>query len=101
MVVNCTYCNAPMNIPFTCKFCNLQHCVNHQLPENHACVGLNKYKESQQESIKVGKPENPLEYFNERKKPQFRLRSVLFLIGSAILIIFLALFFSGRIKLFG
>ena len=100
MATNCMYCNAPLNMPFICKFCNLPHCVNHQLPENHGCIGLSKVKESQRESLKAGKPEKPLEYFKETNKRPPSMRFVLLLIGSLILIIFLALFVSGRIKLF-
>ncbi len=42
----CAYCGGEESMPFTCKFCGLFYCANHHLPENHECIGLEKFKEA-------------------------------------------------------
>lgn len=41
----CAYCSAKERLPFRCKFCGEQFCGKHRLPENHSCIGLEKFKE--------------------------------------------------------
>lgn len=41
----CSYCGEQEVMPFTCKFCGERFCAEHRLPENHGCVGLQKFKE--------------------------------------------------------
>jgi len=43
----CNTCNKEMDYTFRCKFCNGNFCENHQLPENHSCKGLDKWKEEE------------------------------------------------------
>lgn len=51
-MVNCSFCGKKLDyLPFECKFCGKYFCTEHRLPENHACVGLEKYKEE----VKEGK----------------------------------------------
>ena len=71
----CTHCGKEIaSLPFKCKFCGSEFCVEHRLPESHSCLGLAKVKEMQLESLKQGKPEKPLEYFYEKhKQPQLRI----------------------------
>lgn len=41
----CTLCGKQEVMPFTCKFCGHKFCADHRLPENHDCMGLQKFKE--------------------------------------------------------
>lgn len=41
----CTLCGIKEVMPFTCKFCGNKYCADHRLPENHMCIGLQKFKE--------------------------------------------------------
>ncbi|MEE8167676.1 MAG: AN1-type zinc finger protein [Candidatus Hydrothermarchaeales archaeon] len=60
----CSYCNAEETMPFTCKFCGSQFCADHRLPENHTCIGLEKFKENRSKA-----PEKWIyEPFHERHK---------------------------------
>ena len=34
---NCEYCGAKVELPFKCNFCGSHLCIEHRLPENHAC----------------------------------------------------------------
>jgi hypothetical protein len=53
-------------MPFTCKFCGESHCADHHLPENHDCIGLEKFKESRGK-----KPERWIyEPFHEKYKKE-------------------------------
>ncbi|MFQ5815060.1 MAG: AN1-type zinc finger domain-containing protein [Candidatus Hydrothermarchaeaceae archaeon] len=62
----CAYCGAEESMPFTCKFCGQLHCANHHLPENHECLGLEKFKEARGK-----KPERWIyEPFHERYKKE-------------------------------
>jgi len=45
MPVECDYCGARENMPFSCKFCGNKFCSEHRLPENHQCEGLVRFKE--------------------------------------------------------
>ncbi|RLG14585.1 MAG: hypothetical protein DRN71_02925 [Candidatus Nanohalarchaeota archaeon] len=60
----CAYCHKKFDeYPFTCKFCGNDYCSDHRLPENHECIGLEKYKEKQVNSLTEKKPARPIEYF--------------------------------------
>lgn len=62
----CAYCGGEESMPFTCKFCGLLYCGNHHLPENHECIGLEKFKEARSK-----KPEKWIyEPFHERYKKE-------------------------------
>ncbi len=52
-MVVCSYCDDEVDVPFKCKFCSDTFCSEHRLPENHECVGLDKYKEEAQADNKV------------------------------------------------
>lgn len=41
----CTLCGKQEVMPFTCKFCGNKYCADHRLPENHECLGLERFKE--------------------------------------------------------
>ncbi len=41
----CAHCGTEESMPFTCKFCGEKYCANHHLPENHDCIGLERFKE--------------------------------------------------------
>ncbi|MBL7169513.1 MAG: hypothetical protein ISS48_00665 [Candidatus Aenigmarchaeota archaeon] len=41
----CAYCGKELEeLPFKCRYCGEYFCVDHQLPENHACSGLEDWK---------------------------------------------------------
>ncbi len=41
----CAHCGTEESMPFKCKFCGSMFCSNHHLPENHDCIGLQRFKE--------------------------------------------------------
>lgn len=51
--MQCASCSKePGVFPYSCKFCSNSFCADHRLPENHSCLGLEKWKEEN-----VQKPE--------------------------------------------
>lgn len=36
-MTKCQYCGSEVPLPFKCPYCNRYFCVEHRLPENHAC----------------------------------------------------------------
>lgn len=52
-MVKCSECDEEVDIPFKCKFCGEVFCSTHRLPENHDCVGLDRYEEKAQKDSKV------------------------------------------------
>lgn len=52
-MAKCSQCGESADIPFKCKFCGEVFCSSHRLPENHGCIGLDKYKEGAEEDSKV------------------------------------------------
>jgi membrane associated rhomboid family serine protease len=40
----CAQCGREEFLPFRCRLCGLPHCLDHRMPENHACAGLAGYK---------------------------------------------------------
>lgn len=48
-MVNCSYCKRPIEgLPYRCKYCGKVYCVEHHLPENHECEGLQMAKSPDQ-----------------------------------------------------
>lgn len=45
-MMTCRYCGNQEVMPFTCKFCGERFCADHRLPENHGCIGLQRFKET-------------------------------------------------------
>ncbi len=44
-MANCAKCNKSITgLPYTCRYCGKIFCPDHQLPENHDCEGLEKWK---------------------------------------------------------
>ena len=44
-------------MPYVCKFCRGRYCAAHRLPENHACAGLDIYREKMRAEGRVMAPE--------------------------------------------
>ncbi|WP_406662277.1 rhomboid family intramembrane serine protease [Methanolobus sp. ZRKC3] len=42
----CWICGKEEHIPFKCRFCGKTFCSDHRLPEQHACEGLENYKQN-------------------------------------------------------
>lgn len=52
----CNECHKPFSgLPFTCKFCGLDFCDEHRLPEDHSCEVLKLRKESFRKKLSEGK----------------------------------------------
>lgn len=43
-MVKCQVCGKELNLPFVCKYCGGFFCVDHRLPENHACKMLEEIR---------------------------------------------------------
>jgi len=55
----CNSCGEDLeSLPFVCKFCSHSFCTKHQLPENHNCEGLDKWKRGELKKFKkpIGPP---------------------------------------------
>ncbi len=55
----CLSCGKDLEgLPFVCKFCGHSFCTKHQLPENHNCEGLDKWKRGELKKFKkpIGPP---------------------------------------------
>jgi len=44
----CWICGKEEHIPFKCRFCGKSFCLDHRLPEQHACTELENYKQNGQ-----------------------------------------------------
>ncbi|MBI4019318.1 MAG: AN1-type zinc finger domain-containing protein [Candidatus Aenigmarchaeota archaeon] len=42
--MSCTICGKNEMLPYMCKFCSLEFCSHHRLPESHNCAGLEEWK---------------------------------------------------------
>ena len=83
----CSYCDKEFNsLPFKCKFCGEEFCIEHQLPENHECEGLDKWKRGELKKFKkeIGPPKQrwkPFRLFElQRKKHGWIVLIIIFLI---------------------
>ncbi len=87
----CAYCGKKLNeLPYKCRYCGEYFCVDHQLPENHACQGLEDWKEGKLKKFKK-KVARPIE-----KSGKFELLEIpkrnkwvefLLIIGGVVLLI--------------
>ena len=58
----CAACGKNLEgLGFKCRYCGEYFCVDHQLPENHACSGLDDWKAGKLKKFKkeVGRPKKP------------------------------------------
>lgn len=53
----CEFCGREEYMPFACKFCKARFCAEHRLPENHACRGLDLYRDRVRETGRIVMPE--------------------------------------------
>lgn len=61
--MECGYCHAVSNdLPYKCKFCGGTFCSDHRLPENHECLGLEKYKDVKHDEFRGGVVKAAKEY---------------------------------------
>jgi len=44
-MVKCDYCGKEVALPFKCPYCGGKFCIEHHLPENHECPGLQALKQ--------------------------------------------------------
>ncbi|NYZ78937.1 hypothetical protein H0N99_02210 [Candidatus Micrarchaeota archaeon] len=53
--MECEYCHKVSDeLPYKCKFCGGTFCSDHRLPENHECLGLEKFKDAKHEEFRGG-----------------------------------------------
>ncbi len=95
----CSYCGDQEVMPFTCKFCGERFCADHRLPENHECIGLQKFKETRgrepekwiyepfQEKYKKEAGRKAPKPMVERILDALKTRTILYLILAAIAIV--------------
>jgi len=67
--VKCQYCQEETFLPFKCPFCNGYHCVQHRLPENHACPEYWKTKIPRREPAPIVLESPPERTFEEYARP--------------------------------
>ena len=80
-MTKCQYCGEDVVLPFRCSYCNQYFCVEHRLPENHACPESWRARVPRLEEPPVitgrepeGVPyEVPIPYIPYRPRPKPRL----------------------------
>jgi uncharacterized protein len=50
----CATCGREEFLPYRCKLCAQPHCLDHRLPENHGCAGLQGYRAKAREERVFG-----------------------------------------------
>jgi hypothetical protein len=61
--MECEYCHKVSNdMPYKCKFCGGSFCSDHRLPENHECLGLEKFKDVKHDEFRGGVVKAAKEY---------------------------------------
>lgn len=58
------------SLPFNCKYCSINFCEHHRLPEDHSCIGLEFQKGKIRE--KIAKGENIT--YEPRVKKEIRMK---------------------------
>ncbi|NCN38914.1 MAG: hypothetical protein COY38_04165 [Candidatus Aenigmarchaeota archaeon CG_4_10_14_0_8_um_filter_37_24] len=49
----CANCGKSLEgLPYKCRYCGEYFCVDHQLPENHVCQGLDEWKSGKLKEFK-------------------------------------------------
>jgi membrane associated rhomboid family serine protease len=109
----CSICGKKEMLPYKCKFCGWTYCSEHRLPENHDCIGLEKFKEHSRESGKivyqpvsetVRKRKIGLPFFQKGVKSQYAIpisrNYSLYIIMACVFIYFLQLFIRGFTEFF-
>ena len=61
--MECEHCHKVSDeLPYKCKFCGGTFCSEHRLPENHECLGLERYKDVKHEEFRGGVVKAAKEY---------------------------------------
>lgn len=53
----CSVCGREEFLPFRCRFCGKPHCLDHRMPENHQCAGLEDWRARPAERPAPARPE--------------------------------------------
>lgn len=94
---HCAVCGREEFLPFRCKLCGAPHCLDHRLPENHACPHLAEYKGRAREERAAAGRDEPGRVRVRRPMPwsgaadavsRFARRSATHLLLAAILVLF-------------
>lgn len=109
----CSICGKKEMLPYKCKFCGWTYCSEHRLPENHDCIGLEKFKEQSKESGKivyqpvsetVRKRKIGLPIFNRGPKSPYAIpisrNYSIYIILISVVVFFLQLLIPGFTNLF-
>ena len=102
----CSICGKKEMLPYKCKFCGWTYCSEHRLPENHDCIGLEKFKKHSRDSGKIVYQPEPtknkhmgLPLFQKGVKSQYAIpisrNYSLYIMMACIFIYFLQLFIRG------
>jgi len=67
--VKCQYCQEETFLPFRCPFCSGYYCVQHRLPENHACPEYWKTKIPRREPAPIVVESPPERTLQEYARP--------------------------------
>lgn len=87
----CAACGKDLKgLPFKCRYCGEYFCVEHQLPENHACQGLDEWKSGKLKKFKkdVSQPKR-VRSISDITKGNKWLEFLLVIIGVILLVLVL------------
>ena len=87
----CAYCGKNLEgLGFKCRYCGEYFCVDHQLPENHACLGLEEWKAGKLKRFKkkVG-PQKKAKTISEMIKRNKWVEFLLLIVGVTLFILIL------------
>jgi hypothetical protein len=91
--MKCDYCKKVSDeLPYKCKFCGGIFCSDHRLPENHDCIGLERYKDVKHVEFKKDVVKAAKEYETKAKVyagRKLELRQLLLYAVILIIVLFL------------
>ncbi|MHA2403282.1 MAG: AN1-type zinc finger domain-containing protein [Candidatus Kariarchaeaceae archaeon] len=54
-MVECSYCQDQVAMPFKCNLCSARYCGKHRLPESHECTNIGVFKTDEYRQVKLQK----------------------------------------------
>jgi len=86
----CAACGKALEgLPFKCRYCGEYFCVEHQLPENHACPGLDDWKAGKLKKFKKDVGPAKVRKVSDITKGNKWLEFSLVIVGVIVLILIL------------
>jgi len=100
--MECSCCHKVSNeLPYKCKFCGGTFCSDHRLPENHECLGLEKFKDVKHDEFKEDVVKAAKEYDSKVKAYERRgldNRNVAMYIVILVILAFIAYYILKLMK---